>query len=205
MPKMQADVESYFRILADLPGRSVSTDRAGERLPMAGFIDAAIELTQEAAGRGHKLMFIGNGGSAAIASHMANDFAKNGGIPAMVFNDGAALTCLGNDLGFEQIFARQIELHGRPGDVLFAISSSGNSADIINGVKAAREAGCAVVGLSGFGPDNKLRRLGDLNFYVPSEEYGFVELMHQIVCHAVLDIAMGWTADTGLWRRKGAA
>ena len=202
---MQSEIKNYFRILADLPDRAVITDREGERLEMAAFVDAVIDLTQEAGGRGHKVMFIGNGGSAAIASHMAIDFAKNGGIPAMAFNDGPALTCLGNDLGFDQIFAHQIELHGRPGDVLFAISSSGNSADIVNGVSAAREAGCAVVGLSGFQPDNKLRRLGDLNFYVPSDEYGFVELMHQIICHAIFDIAMGWTADAGLWSRKGAA
>lgn len=202
---MPTEISNYFRTLAELPGRAIITDREGERLEMAAFVDAVIDLTQEAGGRGHKVMFIGNGGSAAIASHMAIDFAKNGGIPAMVFNDGPALTCLGNDLGFDQIFAQQIELHGRPGDVLFAISSSGNSADIVNGVKAAREAGCAVVGLSGFQPDNKLRRLGDLNFYVPSDEYGFVELMHQIICHAIFDIAMGWTAEAGLWSRKGAA
>ena len=70
-------------------------------------------------------MFIGNGGSAGIASHSAIDFTKNGSMPALAFNDGAALTCLGNDLGYDSVFAAQIEARGRPGDLLIAISSSG--------------------------------------------------------------------------------
>lgn len=78
------------------------------------------------------------------------------------------LTCLGNDLGYEQIFAKQIELHARPDDLVIAISSSGRSANILNAVKAARTAKCEVVTFSGFAPDNPLRSLGDINFYVAS-------------------------------------
>ena len=101
----------------------------------------------------------------------------------------AALTCLGNDLGFENVFSRQIEIHGRPNDLLIAISSSGNSANILNAVAAARDAGMQVLTLSGFGADNKLRRLGDINFYVPSALYGFVEILHLAIGHAFLDLA----------------
>ena len=85
-------------------------------------------------------MFVGNGGSAGIASHLAIDFSKNGGMRAMAFNDPSALTCLGNDLGYENVFAKQIEFHGRAGDLLIAISSSGRSPNILNAVKAARAA-----------------------------------------------------------------
>jgi D-sedoheptulose 7-phosphate isomerase len=114
----------------------------------------------------------------------------------LAFNDPAFLTCLGNDLGFDQIFSKQIEMFAQPGDMLIAISSSGNSQNILNGALAAKKRGCWVMTLSGFTPDNLLRNLGDINVYVPSAEYGFVEITHLAVCHAMLDVAMGWTSDT---------
>jgi D-sedoheptulose 7-phosphate isomerase len=126
---------------------------------------------------------------------MTTDFNKNGQIRALCFNDGSALTCLANDLGYEEVFAHPIRMHGRDGDLLIAISSSGNSQNILNGVMAARECGAHVITFSGFRPDNKLRRLGDYNVYVPSEEYGFVEVTHQALCHAFIDFVMGWGAD----------
>jgi D-sedoheptulose 7-phosphate isomerase len=110
----------------------------------------------------------------------------------MAFNDASALTCLGNDLGYENVFAKQIEFHARAGDLLIAISSSGRSANILAAVKAARARNCRVVTYSGFTEDNDLRRSGDINFFVQSREYGFVEVAHLALCHAVLDIDMGW-------------
>src|SRR6185295_3206162 len=110
--------------------------------------------------------FVGNGGSAGICSHLAIDFSKNGGLRSLAFNDPSALTCLGNDLGYENVFAKQIDFHGRPGDLLIAISSSGRSPNILSAVAKARERECSVVTLSGFGDDNGLRRTGDVNFYV---------------------------------------
>src|SRR5262249_19597224 len=120
------------------------------------------------------------------------DFTKNGGFGALAFNDGAALTCLGNDLGYDQVFAKQMEMHGRAGDLLIALSSSRNSAHILNGVAAPPARGFAVASFSGFGEDNKLRRLGDMNFYVASPYYGFVETAHQALIHAILDFTMGF-------------
>jgi D-sedoheptulose 7-phosphate isomerase len=146
---------------------------------------------------GNKIMFVGNGGSAGIASHLAIDYSKNGCLRAMAFNDAAALTCLSNDLGYDKVFSEQIALHARPGDLLVAISSSGASGNILNAVRAARAAGAAVVTLSGFTPDNPLRQAGDINFYVRSDAYGFVEVAHLALCHAVLDIELGWQAADG--------
>ena len=123
---------------------------------------------------------------------MAIDYTKNGGIRAMAMNDGAALTCLSNDLGYENVFAKQLEMHAREGDLLVAISSSGSSENILRAVGAARDRGCAVITLSGFSSNNPLRQLGDLNLYVPSGEYGFVEVTHLSLCHAMLDLASGW-------------
>ena len=137
-------------------------------------------------------MFIGNGGSATIASHMAIDFSKNGGMRALAFNDGAALTCLGNDLGYENVFAQQIEMLASNRDLLVAISSSGSSPNILNGVAAARKAGREIITMSGFSKQNPLRKLGDLNLYVGSQEYGFVEAAHLGLCHAWIDFAMAW-------------
>jgi D-sedoheptulose 7-phosphate isomerase len=137
-------------------------------------------------------MFLGNGGSAAIASHMAIDYSKNGGLRALAFNDPVSLTCLGNDLGYENVFAKQVDLHARSGDLLVAISSSGKSANVLAAVASARERDCRVVTFSGFQVDNGLRSAGDVNFYVGSSEYGFVEIAHLALCHAILDIDMGW-------------
>jgi len=136
----------------------------------------------------YKVMLLGKGGSAAIASHTAIDLSKNARIPAMAFNDASALTCLANDYGYHLVFAKQIQCHGAPGDILVAISSSGESANIICAVEAARcIARVQVFTFSGFDDDNHLRNCGDINFYVPSNRYGFVELTHQIILHQIVD------------------
>lgn len=138
-------------------------------------------------GNQKKIMFIGNGGSAGIASHMALDYWRNGGIRALCFNDGALLTCIGNDFGYENVFAKPIEMFAEPGDILVAISSSGKSENILNAVRAASDKQCQVITLSGFSAQNPLRNSGDYNIYVPSGKYGFVELAHQIILHSILD------------------
>ena len=87
------------------------------------------------------------------------------------FNDPSALTCLGNDLGYENVFAKQLDFHARPGDLLIAISSSGRSRNILAGVEAARARAVDVITFSGFEAGNALSRVGDFNFYVRSSEY----------------------------------
>jgi D-sedoheptulose 7-phosphate isomerase len=124
------------------------------------------------------------------------DFAKNGGVRSVTFNDASSLTCLGNDLGYDQVFAKQVEMQGLPGDLLIAISSSGQSANILAAAERAKAMGCECITLSGFTPGNRLRGMGVTNFYVESGVYGFVETAHQAILHAILDTAMGWTSDT---------
>ena len=193
---LQARLNSYFDTLARHLAATACTDKTGRPLSLSDAYDWATHLAIRTHAQGNKLMFIGNGGSAAIASHMATDFTKNGNLRTVAFNDGSMLTCLGNDLGYENVFAKQIEMHARQGDFLVAISSSGRSANILKGVAAARTMGCAVLTLSGFQADNPLRRQGDVNMWVNSGEYGFVEIAHLALCHAVLDMAMGWGAQT---------
>ena len=185
-------LDRYFETLAGLLKDADATDGAKRKMALGDGCEWFRRMAHEAHNAGNKIMFVGNGGSAGICSHLAIDFSKNGGLRAMAFNDPSALTCLGNDLGYENVFAKQIELHGRAGDLLVAISSSGRSPNILNAVKAARAANCKVVTYSGFTEDNDLRSAGDVNFFVHSKEYGFVEVAHLALCHAVLDIDMGW-------------
>src|SRR5690606_334314 len=156
---MRQNVEDWFGELARLPGRSIVTNGHGAAVDLGVFFEVAATRFRAAASQGGKVMLVGNGGSASIASHMAVDLSKNAGIPALAFNDGVTLTCLGNDLGYDQVFARQIEMYGKPEDVLVAISSSGNSPNILNAVAAARRLRLPVLTLSGFKPDNRLRAL----------------------------------------------
>lgn len=134
-----------------------------------------------------RIFFVGNGGSAAIASHMAADYLKTCGVAAMCFNDAAQITCIANDIGYDQVFAKPLLLHGRKGDLLFAISSSGRSRSITAAVEVAIMLGMKTVTLSGFDADNTLHHLGDVNFHIPSHHYGVVEVAHHAICHAILD------------------
>ena len=134
-----------------------------------------------------KIMIIGNGGSAGIASHLAVDFWKNAGIRATAFNDSSLLTCVSNDFSYEEVFEKPIDMFADEGDLLFAISSSGNSSNILNGVKAAHKKGVYVVSLSGFKPDNLLRTSGDINIYINNTDYGIVEVSHVAVIHSLLN------------------
>ena len=131
--------------------------------------------------------FIGNGGSAGIALHMTVDFLKNGRMRTCDMLNPTVLTCLGNDFGYEYVFSKQLEIMARTGDLLVAISSSGESKNILNAVAAAREKHCHVITLSGFKPDNTLSKLGDLNVYVPSMRYGAVESVHNMILQDVVD------------------
>jgi D-sedoheptulose 7-phosphate isomerase len=140
---------------------------------------------------GGKVMFIGNGGSAAIAAHLAIDVSNNAGVRATGFNDGSQITCLANDYGFENWIAHAIRLNADADDVLVAISSSGRSANILNGVSESRKLGLPVVTLSGMQPDNPLRALGAVNFWADSHAYNLIETAHQFWMMSVIDLIIG--------------
>lgn len=143
---------------------------------------------------GHKIIMVGNGGSAAVASHVAVDLTKNALIRAVNFNEPDLITCFANDYGYEQWIEQAIEHYGDPGDILIAISSSGRSPNILNACRAARRRGFAsVITLSGFSPDNPLRTLGDQNFWVESQAYNLVETTHLFWLLALVDLIIGRT------------
>lgn len=127
-------------------------------------IKQLVDVFTEAKRAGKQVFFIGNGGSAAIASHMTADFMKNGGMKTYSLYDNSVTTCMGNDYGYEYIFSRPLEFLANEKDVLVAISSSGNSQNIVNAIQVAQKKGCVVVTLSGFQKENKIRSMGNLNW-----------------------------------------
>jgi D-sedoheptulose 7-phosphate isomerase len=177
----------YRDCLSDTLERLEVTDRGGSRIQPADAFALWVHQTREVHDAGRALYFVGNGGSAMIASHMAADASKNGGLRGMAFNDAALLTSVSNDISFEEIFALPLGQLGQAGDLLMTISSSGNSPNILRAIEVARAAAMKVVTLSGKGPDNRSRTMGDVNFYVPADRYGWVESAHHVVMHYWLD------------------
>jgi D-sedoheptulose 7-phosphate isomerase len=194
-------IPKFFLELAEMLGRVEASDRAGAAVAYDEAIRRATDLVSGQTGAGRKVIFVGNGGSAAIASHQAVDYWKNGGMRAVAFNDSSLLTCVGNDFGYPHVFEKPVAMFADAGDVLMAISSSGRSENILRAVAAGESAGCRVVTLSGFHPDNPLRSRGELNFYVPSDSYGYVEITHLAVCHCIVDTIIAARGPLGLERR----
>lgn len=176
-----------FKELAGLFSKIESQDKAGKRLSLDNAIEGAIKLIILRSKKGNKVFCIGNGGSASIASHISIDLLKNAGIRSLTFNDTSLLTCLSNDLGYEYVFEKPIALWAEKGDMLFSISSSGKSKNILNATCRAKQKGCLIITLSGFNHDNPLRKMGDINFYVPSHSYGLVEISHLALSHFIVD------------------
>ncbi|MEK6582119.1 MAG: SIS domain-containing protein [Nitrospirota bacterium] len=187
---MREFAESYYSKLFGFASSIRVTDKSGKKLTFPQGIGKAGDLIMAQAAFGQKIIFIGNGGSAAISSHMAVDFWKNGGMKALSFNDGPQLTCIGNDYGYKHVFEKPIEMFADSGDILVAISSSGRSENILLGVQAARLKGCRIITLSGFDENNPLSSTGEFNFYVPSKSYGPVEVIHHSICHCIIDTIM---------------
>jgi D-sedoheptulose 7-phosphate isomerase len=165
----------------DATGRPEGLDQAMER---------AVGLILAAQSEGRTVMVIGNGGSAAIATHLHNDLVKAIGVRALAFVDAPLLTALGNDHGYAAVYHRPLELWARPGDVLLAISSSGRSENILRAVASARARSCHVITISGFAEDNPLRAAGDVNLHVATTDYGEVEAVHSVLAHALTDLVL---------------
>jgi len=140
---------------------------------------------------GKKIIVAGNGGSAAMASHVAVDFTKAAEIRAINFNEADLITCFANDYGYERIFEKAIEFYGDAGDLLILVSSSGSSENVLNAAKRAKELNMGVFTFSGFKSDNPLRGLGDINFWVNSKAYNIVEMTHHTWLLSIVDYIIG--------------
>ena len=149
-------------------------------------VDAA-NIVWESSQLGKKVIVVGNGGSAAMASHVAVDFTKAAGIRAITFNEADLLTCFSNDYGYENWVVEALKAYADEGDVAILISSSGTSKNIVNGALKAKEIGLKIITLSGFSKENDLNTKGDINFWLNSTSYNNVEMTHHIWLVAIVD------------------
>lgn len=154
----------------------------------------AAHLIADAFGAGGKLLICGNGGSAADAQHIAGEFVNQflhkgrRALPALALTtDGGVLTCIANDTGFERIFARQVEAFGGRGDVLLAITTSGNSPNVVAAIEEARGRELKVVGLLGR-DGGRVRALCDVALVVASDDTQRIQETHNLIGHILCDL-----------------
>lgn len=160
----------------------------GRPVPIEAGLGALLQLWSDQAASGRSIYWIGNGGSAAMVSHLSQDVLNKCGIRSFAFNDPALLTCMANDFGYEEVFRRPLAATARTDDLLMAVSSSGNSENVVSAAAASRDLGMRLVTFSAFSPDNRLRALpADLSFHVPTKNYGHAELAHEALIHSVVD------------------
>ena len=160
--------ESIFKDLATLKDLFISTNK-----------------------KGGKILFFGNGGSAAIASHVAVDLVKNASIESVTYNEYDLITCLSNDYGFEKWMEKTVGYYAKENDIVVLISSSGNSQNVVNAAKKCKEMNIGTVTFTGFEANNQLKQNGDFNFWLDSKAYNIVEMTHQIWLLGVVDAIIG--------------
>jgi len=149
-------------------------------------------ILKETKSKKSKTMIVGNGGSAAIASHVSVDLTKNANIRAINFNEADLITCFSNDYGYERWIEKAIDFYADNNDVLILISSSGKSKNMINACKSARNKKISkIITLTGHNKDNPLSKLGDINLWIDSKAYNFVENIHQVWLLTVVDLIIG--------------
>jgi D-sedoheptulose 7-phosphate isomerase len=178
------------RIIEDLKSsRDLLTDTLADQALIATVANATQRIIEALRG-GHKILIAGNGGSAADAQHIAGELVGRFNfdrepLPAVALTtDGSTLTAIGNDYGFDQTFARQVEALGRAGDVLLCISTSGRSRNILAALRAARKGGLATIGLTG-GSSGDVDALCDHLIRVPSNRTPFIQQVHITIAHII--------------------
>ena len=174
------NAKKYFK---NLSSKIIPSDRVLES------IIKIKNLVLKAKKTNSRILIFGNGGSAAIASHVSVDMTKNIKVKAMNFNEADLITCFSNDYGYEKWIEKAIEFYGSKGDILILISSSGKSKNMLNACKAARRKKIQkIITFTGHKKNNPLSKLGDINLWVDSNIYNHIENTHQIWLLAVCDL-----------------
>ena len=178
-----AYIDRFSAVLKD----AKLTDNAGQELDLDTSFGAIVDalLTVKSNGR---VYLVGNGGSSGIVSHSAVDFVNACGFKGQALTDNSMLTCMANDYGYENVFAQPLGTLFGAEDALIAVSSSGNSANIVNAANLCKNKGGLVITLSGFSSENKLRPEGDFNFWLDANDYGIVEIGHSLLLHHLTDL-----------------
>jgi len=177
-------LKNYFKTLKDL----IDVEKFNNDLI---YVKNILKLTHQ---EGKKTMIFGNGGSAAIASHFSVDLTKNARVRCTNYNESDLLTCFSNDFGYEHWVSKAIEFYGDQGDAVILISAGGNSQNMVNGAKKAKEKKIKkIITFTGNEKSNKLNSLGDINFWIDSKAYNHIENMHQILLLSLVDLIIGKT------------
>ncbi len=182
-------LNQYTSKFNEVVNSAVITDANGTVIEDA-FAKVVEELNTIKA-NGGTVYLVGNGGSSGIISHVSIDLINACKIKAHPITDNSVLTCLANDYGYEKVFSEALNTMITDNDLLIAVSSSGNSQNIVNAVEAANNKGAKSLTLSGFKPDNKLRTTGTYNLWIESMSYGYVEIGHALLLHYVTDCFCG--------------
>lgn len=179
----QAELASAAQVLQALQQDSVLLDN----------FERWVESCEQALRAGNKLLFIGNGGSAADAQHLAAELVvrfklTRRGLPALALTvDSSALTAIGNDFGFDQLFSRQVEALGAEGDVLIALTTSGNSENVLRAVPVAQAMGIQVVAMTG-ASGGKIATIADVCLRMPSDDTPRIQEAHTLLGHMLCDL-----------------
>jgi len=158
-----------------------------QSIPYADGFQDSLELLKEAREQKAGVFLVGNGGSAAVVSHIFNDFINVARLRAFTLHESSLATCMANDYGYENVFSKPLATLAQANDLLIAVSSSGKSRNIRNATDCMKEVGGKVITLSGFDKDNPLRAMGSVNFWLNSNDYGLVEIGHMFFLHCLSD------------------
>lgn len=186
-------MEPLIELVNDIFAESIRVKKLFLETNVDAMLNAS-RMMADAFRSGGKLLLFGNGGSATDASHIAAEFVnrfklERRGLPAIALaTDMAVLTSIANDFGFDNIFSRQIEALGAPGDIAIAISTSGNSPNVLRGIEEARRVGMKVIVLTGE-KGIRMAAMADFAFAVPSTDTPRIQECHNILGHALCDLA----------------
>lgn len=186
--KIMGYAEEYFDLIRKALKEMVVTDRRGNEMgadeAFQMWSEKAYWIREEAKGL---LFFCGNGASETMAEHMSHDWFQNALVNTTTVSETAHITAISNDYGYDEVYRYRVRRILSERDMFIGISSSGNSPNIVKALAAAAENRAYTISVTGMKPDNKLRTMGDMNFYVPLNTYGEVESAHAVLLHAALD------------------
>lgn len=185
---MKNYLNNYVSSIASALQNAFSTDGIGRFLDIDQSLGFWVDTSKTVRDQNGVFFFIGNGASATMSEHMSHDCFQNANMLTQTCSETSHITAVANDLSYDDVFSYRISKTASDKDMLIAISSSGNSPNIIKAVKTAKSIGAFVVTITGKSLNNQTRLLGDLNFYVPLDTYGMVESAHAMLLHCWLDI-----------------
>ena len=182
---MNSFIDTYFNDFKSVLEKFLEIDENKVNL------NKCIEVLKYTKVDNKNIFIIGNGGSSAIADHMAIDFTKNAGLKAFSLTGAPTITTFANDYGYENMFKKALEHYCEKGDVIIAISGTGCSKNILKACEYAKNNNMEIISFSGFEKENPLNTKGDINFYVESKAFGYLEIIHNLLLHYLCDAIIG--------------